>query len=57
MTTLCETTGSTSRFGDYKSTRDRRIKGKVPDVAIMDHNNLLRIVGELKPPWIEQTRS
>lgn len=50
MTTLCETTGSTSRFGDYKSTRGRRIKGKVPDVAIMDHNNLLRIVGELKPP-------
>ncbi|KAE8144195.1 hypothetical protein BDV25DRAFT_145895 [Aspergillus avenaceus] len=53
MTAILTATGSRTRFGDYKSSSDQCIKGKVPDVAIMDHNNLLRIVGELKTPWID----
>ncbi|KAE8403728.1 hypothetical protein BDV37DRAFT_283412 [Aspergillus pseudonomiae] len=33
---------------------DSRHKNKVPDVAVMNHNSLLRIVGELKTPWSDK---
>ncbi|RMZ45773.1 hypothetical protein CA14_005202 [Aspergillus flavus] len=54
MTAILAATGSRTRFGDYKATSDICIRGKVPDVVIMDHNNLLRAGGELKTPWINQ---
>ena len=54
MTAILAGTESTAHFSDYKSTTDRRTKAQVPDVAVMNHNGLLRIVGELKTPWISQ---
>ncbi|KAN0067753.1 hypothetical protein V8E54_014000 [Elaphomyces granulatus] len=42
-------------FVDYKASSNPRISGRVPDVVIMtESTGNLRVVGEVKTPWIRQ---
>lgn len=52
MTCAC---GTDAIFSDYWASTNQRLGGQVPDVVIvLERNGSLRVVGELKVPWIDK---
>ena len=39
-------------FGDFKAATPQKGYQKVPDIAVMDSNANLFLVGEAKTPWV-----
>jgi hypothetical protein len=40
-------------FADYKANTSRTVDSKVPDIICMTRSGGLRIIGEIKTPWIK----
>ncbi|GLB05897.1 hypothetical protein AtubIFM57258_001190 [Aspergillus tubingensis] len=51
MTSVFQSLGLSSRFGDFKACKDSTLANKVPDVVLLTDGGRLRIVGEAKTPW------
>ncbi|KAN0067111.1 hypothetical protein V8E54_014758 [Elaphomyces granulatus] len=41
-------------FADYKASQGRATGSKVPDITCMTQNRAVRILGEIKTPWVNQ---
>lgn len=39
-------------FADYKASRGPAIDGQVPDIVVMTRDGWLRMLGEIKTPWV-----
>ncbi|KAE8347712.1 hypothetical protein BDV24DRAFT_157187 [Aspergillus arachidicola] len=53
LSAVCAAVGVDMSFADFKATIGTRIEGKVPDMVCMTNAGGLRIVGEIKVPWIK----
>lgn len=55
LTQVCRAFGLDLSFGDYKATTDWSVDG-VPDSVCMTSARALRILGEVKTPWVKSHR-
>lgn len=54
MSAICKSLQIDMCFADYKATIGPRIGQKTPDLVCMTIAGNLRIVGEIKVPWIKE---
>ncbi|KAE8379788.1 hypothetical protein BDV26DRAFT_290949 [Aspergillus bertholletiae] len=52
MSAVCASMNIGMRFADYKATGGPRIGNKTPDMVCLTATGSLRIIGEIKTPWI-----
>ena len=53
LTSICKETGVDISFGTYKASKDRSVSSGIPDIVGLSGAWNLRIVGEVKTPWVE----
>ncbi|KAF7596550.1 hypothetical protein BBP40_000950 [Aspergillus hancockii] len=55
VSAVCGAFGLDLRFADFKACKDNSLTGgKIPDVVCMTSQGELRIIGEVKTPWIKE---
>ncbi|KAB8207799.1 hypothetical protein BDV34DRAFT_223003 [Aspergillus parasiticus] len=52
LSAVCAAVGVDMSFADFRATIGTSINGKVPDMVCMTNAGGLRIVGEIKVPWV-----